>query len=156
MVLKIFRDVAIWSTIELGLGIAATAACALRPLFKKFFDLSTSATVKSRGNTHTSAHFGNRNGGTGAMGTNDDVEMALGGGKTKVTGSTSKPQDKYRREKGVRILGRSKSNTSSEEDLTGKGGIQVHKTVEIRREIDKEEDSGSSTKSSPLTPWQGP
>ncbi|RDW80888.1 hypothetical protein BP5796_05586 [Coleophoma crateriformis] len=42
--------VAIWSTVEMGIGITAAAAATLRPLLRKFFGVGTTASVASAQN----------------------------------------------------------------------------------------------------------
>lgn len=47
-------DVAIWSTVEPGLGIMAIGGATLRPLFRSFYNLSTRSASERRVSTHPS------------------------------------------------------------------------------------------------------
>jgi hypothetical protein len=79
--------------------------------------------------------------------------MALGRSNITVNGPAPSATNKHKRDKKVRLLGKSRSSFSSEEELTGGGGIQVQRTVEIMRHTEKDEDGGSSTESGSPTLW---
>lgn len=51
-------DVAIWSTVEIGIGITASAAATLRPLFRAFFGGSMGSNVNSSAPWGASGHGG--------------------------------------------------------------------------------------------------
>ncbi|KFZ17109.1 hypothetical protein V501_01900 [Pseudogymnoascus sp. VKM F-4519 (FW-2642)] len=59
-------DVAIWSTVETGIGIAASAAATLRPLFRTYFGTSRGAGGSSSNNWPRSGYV--RNNGMGGEG----------------------------------------------------------------------------------------
>ncbi|TVY47169.1 hypothetical protein LOCC1_G002578 [Lachnellula occidentalis] len=48
-------DIAIWSTVEPGLGIVAASAATLRPLFRNFYSLPTARSSHSQKPTHAAA-----------------------------------------------------------------------------------------------------
>lgn len=51
------RDVAIWSTVEPGLGLCAAGGATLRPLFRKFYNLSTIRSRLTRNTHHRDSHM---------------------------------------------------------------------------------------------------
>ncbi|KAK0118900.1 hypothetical protein ONS96_011977 [Cadophora gregata f. sp. sojae] len=50
-------DVAIWSTVEPGLGLCAAGGATLRPLFRKFYNLSTLRSRPTRNTHHRDSHM---------------------------------------------------------------------------------------------------
>jgi hypothetical protein len=164
-------DVAIWSTVEPGLGIVAAGAVTLRPLFRTFYALSTRnkssnplAASKSKHSKLKNSHMPNNGFGSGqelgsisrgqhmyksSVGSEVDSEIQL---RTDVeaTGSgkggagavvTSSP------------FADENELQSKEGRQSGWGGIQVHRTVEISR---SDGESVSSMGSEPNTPWPRP
>lgn len=139
-----YRDVAIWSTVEPALGIVAAAACVLRPLFKKFYDLSTRGTYPSQGSAHAYALHKSRN--VGMITAREGLELIHDVNETNraesvitsaghMTSMSNHVTLQSRDSKGVTFLSKNASNSSSQEELTPikGGGIQVHKTVEVVR-----------------------
>lgn len=130
-------DVAIWSTVEPGVGIIAAAALALRPLFKKFYGLSSRGTTKANAQS-----FKGSNGQTNHKkeklyisqdsfeGFDDDAVEMGPAGSTSVVRTTSTSNHK----KGGRFFsGKSRSSNSSDEEKGTGWKVQVEKTVEVSR-----------------------
>lgn len=156
---------------EPALGIVAASACVLRPLFKKFYDLSSHGTYPSQRATQPSARGRSRTGGISTIAREEGLELSnsatkfngaesvitSGGHVTSMSNHICAPgKDK----KGVTFLTKNvTSSNSSQEELAPRkgGGIQVQRTVDIvrthRRGDDDDSGSMSSTKSSPPTPW---
>ena len=151
------------------MGIVAASACVLRPLFKKFYDLSSHGTYPSRGATHPSARMRTRTGGI-SIAREEGLELSnnaarINGAESIVTSGghmtsmSNHISAQGRDKKGVTFHTKSlNSSNSSQEELAPKkgGGIQVQRTVDIVRTHRRGEDdngSMSSTKSSPPTPW---
>jgi len=170
-------DVAIWSTVEPGLGIVAASAASLRPLFRTFYSLSTRNKSSNPFTASKSKHSKLRNshmpadvysGGGGqelgsvgrghvyksSVGSSGDSEIQL---RTDVgaTGSGMGGMGKG----GVVVSG-SPFADENEVQVKGSGGresrwggIQVHRTVEVSR---ADGESVSSLGSEPNTPWPRP
>jgi hypothetical protein len=78
-------DVAIWSTAETGIGIAASCAATLRPLFRDFFDRSNLGASSGDPGSHwprskSNAHYirSKNNGGTEEFGLRSDIAKRIG------------------------------------------------------------------------------
>jgi hypothetical protein len=130
--------------VEPALGVIAAAACVLRPLFKNFYD------IRTYGRSNAAAHpstYGRIRQGIG-QGRSNAFEEGLELGQKKASVDRIKgaaipdghmtPTSYVVRaqmgEKVTRVLNKSiNSSHSSQEELTGRGGIQVHKTVEVSR-----------------------
>ena len=151
------RDVAIWSTVEPGLGIVAAAGATLRPLFKSFYNLtSRGGTHQSRG-THPSKWGNSR---AGYMQNNNDITPHS---HKKSNASSDDPESIQLRTDVIHPggvvtsvrspFGDSNENMAQERGSAKHGGIKVHRTVEISRANDSD---GSSIGSEPSTPWPRP
>ncbi|TVY34859.1 hypothetical protein LSUB1_G005407 [Lachnellula subtilissima] len=115
-------DIAIWSTVEPGLGIIAASAATLRPLFRNFYSLST-RTSQSQKPSHPAAGRGYLQQSTqhehqrskSASTVSDHMELQP---KTHTTATTTsiRSKDPF-------------GDTCERED----GGIQVQRTVEVTR-----------------------
>lgn len=119
------RDVAIWSTVEPGLGIVAAAGATLRPLFRSFYNLSSRGTHQNRNSRKGYQQNYNEDNGLGpveSMKLRDDVKKSGGGVRTSIKSPM--------REEGWGLEG------NMEE------GIKIHKMVEISR---VEEGEGSES-----------
>lgn len=137
-------DIAIWSTVEPGLGICAASAASLRPLFRNFYALSTRDGTASKTpkyatfNTHGSAWRNSRHGyvknidaggSRSAASENLELDDCVGrsGTRSKITGGglgTKACQ------KGLWNTSQTRVSESSEDNIKG---IQIDKTVEIIR-----------------------
>lgn len=134
-------DVAIWSIIEPGLGIVATAAATLRPLFRRFYSLSSRGTNQQ--STQPASRW--RNNHAGYMQNNNDVEAGA------QTYQNSKSQTDGR---GIQLQSNimGQGNTTSVKSPFGDSreavgdGIKVHRTIEISRVEDSDDDSDPGTK----------
>ena len=167
-------DVAIWSTVEPGLGIVAAGAVTLRPLFRTFYALSTrnkssnpiTASKHSKlRNSHMPPNFQSGGQELGSVGRSQHVY------KSSVGSLGDSEEIQLRTDIGETGTGRGKGGvmvTSSpftdenevvqtKESFGGResrwGGIQVHRTVEISR---ADGESVSSMGSGRSTPWPRP
>ena len=124
------RDVAIWSTVEPGLGLVAAGGATLRPLFRSFYNLSTNrrstthpylpSHPRSKVPSHKSS-VSSSNGNQSIMLRNDIVDP-MG----NVTSIRSPFGDSFE------VMG---------ED----GGIKIQRTVEVSRVVDSDgEEDGVS------------
>ncbi|CZR50852.1 related to integral membrane protein [Phialocephala subalpina] len=142
-------DVAIWSTVEPGLGIMAIGGATLRPLFRSFYNLST----RSASSHPHPSNWRKSNSRLGYIKNQDPPSQRQIQLRSDV------------RRKGTVTSIRSPFGDSSEvvgggrEGGTGKGGINVHKTVEVSSTGDGDSDgswlengSGSGDVT-PVTPW---
>jgi hypothetical protein len=135
-------DVAIWSTVEPGLGIIATAACVLRPLMMRCYDLSIDGTNRIRDtNTHHSTWHNERIAPIRSKTFPDDMKsydtgndgMEIERVVTSVLGNYKSEKGRERSWRNPGSMQKSRVGNKSEEELTVEGkGIMVHKTVEIR------------------------
>ena len=167
-------DVAIWSTVEPGLGIVAAGAVALRPLFRTFYAMSTrnktsahrTATKHSRfqnsvtlrNNKLAQVELGHRQHvykqSLGSEGGSDEIQLRsdLGSpGMGMAKGGAVVSSDPFRDENEAGREGRQETWS----------GIQVRRTVEVRRgERDMDAVSvgsvGTESGSMPNTPWPAP
>ncbi len=144
-------DVAIWSCLETGIGITASCAATLRPLFKEFFNRSkllggTSSKDGVRGTSRWRSGVAGRyiRSGSGARNEDFDLRDDIGAGtgvKTIIDASGS-PEDsldgkdlnRSNSARGRGMWGNSKSRlteTGSEEDFEFGGGDEmgIRKTV---------------------------
>jgi hypothetical protein len=118
------RDVAIWSTVEPGLGIVAAAGATLRPLFRSFYNLSSRGTHQNR-NSRKGYQQNNEDNGlvpVDDMQLRDDIKKSGGGVRTSIKGPMRK-EDSRLEENG-----------------------KIHKTVEISR-VEEGEGSESGNES---------
>lgn len=111
-------DVAVWSTIESGLGIIACGGATLRPLFKKFYGLTSSknATAPTGGRSRMGYMRGNDDGGVLELRPKNNQSM------------------KNSSQVGVTTI-RSPFAEEGERDSVGewsKTGIKVKKTVDVQ------------------------
>jgi hypothetical protein len=130
------RDVAIWSTVEPGLGLVAAGGATLRPLFRSFYHLSTNRRstthpyLPSHPRSKVPSHkpsVSSSNGNQSIMLRNDIVDP-MG----NVTSIRSPFGDSFE------VMG---------ED----GGIKIERTVEVSRVVDSDgEEDGVSGSGSPL------
>jgi hypothetical protein len=151
------RDVAIWSTVEPGLGIVAAAGATLRPLFKSFYNLTSRGGTHQSRATHSSKWRNNR---AGYLQNNNDITPHP---HQKSNASSDDPESiKLRTDimppsgdvTSVRNpFGDSNENMAPESKSTKLGSIKVHRTVEISRVDDSD---ASSISSEPNTPWPRP
>ncbi|KAE9374487.1 hypothetical protein N431DRAFT_372091 [Stipitochalara longipes BDJ] len=130
-------DVAIWSTVEPGIGITAAALATLRPLFRTFlsrsklFGSSTRSRSRSASNAWPTSQKANRGGDIRNGGVQVDTELGLrtdlakGGGVTTTIKSTSSPDyeknvvvesKKPRRSGSGNVLGWNESERDMEDD----------------------------------------
>jgi len=131
-------DVAIWSTIEPGLGIVAAAGATLRPLFRTFYALTSQRSQQRSQHASRAGYFQQQSASRpsiphtkSASSISDDVEM-----------------------KGT-VVTTSVGNSDAFGDLkSGEGGIQVQRTVEITRY--ENDGINYSSEEEPNTPWPGP
>jgi hypothetical protein len=86
-------DVAIWSTVEPGIGITAAAMATLRPLFRNFLSRSKlfGSSSRSRGgsNAWPASKGGNRGGYVRSEGLRKDMELGLRSDLAKGAGITT-------------------------------------------------------------------
>ena len=164
-------DVAIWSTIEPGLGIVAAGAVTLRPLFRRFYALSTRnkssnpITASKLRNNHIPSNFQSSGqelrsvgrsqhvykSSVGSLGDSEEIQLrtdvggtGTGRGKGGVTVTSSPFADENE------VVQAKESSGGGESRW---GGIQVHRTVEVSR---ADGESVSSMGSEPSTPWPRP
>lgn len=123
-------DIAIWSTVEPGLGIVAASAATLRPLFRNFFSLTNPSSYPQ---TSTHAATLSRAGYVQQSNLHDVSSTAL-----KNTESTSSLADNIELQRKTHVTTTTTSVRSK--NLFGvlrsggkDGGIQVDRTVEITR-----------------------
>lgn len=130
----LYRDVSIWSAVEASLGIVAASAYTLRPLFRSILNLTSRATpgygTSKGGHTHNGyAHNGqsrtersrrDRNSKMGIMRIPEPAHTATG------VASIHSP------------FGDSNEDVRGPSQDSDQGGIQVHKTFEIRTAKDEE------------------
>jgi hypothetical protein len=131
-------DVAIWSTIEPGLGIVAAAGATLRPLFRTFYSLTTQRSQQKSQHASRVGYLQQQSASRpsvrhtkSASSISDDIEMK---GTTTTSVGGSDP------------FGDSRSD---------KGGIKVQRTVEITRH-ENEDGVSYLSEEEPNTPWPGP
>ena len=121
------RDVAIWSTVEPGLGLVAAGGATLRPLFRSFYNLSSNrrsmthpylpSHPRSKSRSHKSSPSSS-NGNQSIMLRNDIVDP-----RGTVTSVRSPFGDSF--------------------EVTGEdGGIKIKRTVEISRVVDSDGEWG--------------
>jgi hypothetical protein len=128
-------DVAIWSTVESGLGIVAAGGACLRPLFRSFYSLSTHRST----NKQPSRHYNHQNRKNSIRLESGQESMVLRNdiGEGVITSVGSPFGDEYLVGDGESVKGGGK----------GIGGIRVLKTVEIsRRESEAEGSASTSTR----------
>lgn len=158
-------DVAIWSTVESGLGICAASAATLRPLFRTFYSSTPSGTNK----THRTPIFGNQVStwrsshlgyvksvdlGKSRSDGDDSLELRDGIGRRSETRNEitaagmelNRKESKKLQKNGE--VGRNEDSMNSELFIQG---IQVSKTVDIEREDLNYEPA--SVADSSQTPW---
>ncbi|TVY83984.1 hypothetical protein LSUE1_G001347 [Lachnellula suecica] len=144
-------DVAIWSTIEPGLGIVAASGATLRPLFRSFYSLT------SRGTQNKSAH-GSR---AGYLQQPSQVDAPRRHRSVKLAHYSNKSTSELSDD--IELNGKSHTVTTSvgsqgayresREDLGSKGGIKVDRTVEITSIENEDGVSTLSEEGVPVTPW---
>lgn len=169
-------DVAIWSTVEPGLGIVAAGAVTLRPLFRTFYEFSTrnkssaqltaSKHLKVR-NSRLPSHLQSNNnqlsigrtqhtykGSLGSLGDSEEIQLRTDAGSTgKGKGGAAVVSSPFTDENEVEGQRNGKESRW--------GGIQVHRTVEVSRgdrrgDTDVESISSIGSVSVPNTPWPRP
>ena len=149
-------NVAIWSTVEPGLGIIAAGAVALRPLFRTFYSLSTRNKTTlpfSKRNSALPPHLQNSRTGQVEIGRQNIYKSSAGS-----EGSSEIQLRGYvGTGKGGAVVSSNPflDGDEAEKERQKYDGISVQKTVEIRRgERNTREGSISSRGSaSPNTPW---
>lgn len=131
----LYRDVSIWSAVEASLGIVAASAYTLRPLFRSILNLTSRATpgygTSKGGPSHNGyAHNGkirtersrrDRSSKLGVMRIPEPAHTSTG------VGSMHSP------------FGDSNEDVRGPSQDSDQGGIQVHRTFEIRTANDEEE-----------------
>ena len=119
------RDVAIWSTVEPGLGIVAAAGATLRPLFRSFYNLSSRGTHQNRNSRKGYQQNNNYDNGLASvesMQLRDDVKKSGGGVRTSI------------------------KSPMREGDWRSEENGKIHKTVEISR-VEERDGSESGNES---------
>jgi hypothetical protein len=177
-------DVAIWSTVEPGLGIVAAGAATLRPLFRTFYALSTrnkssnhlTASKRSKlRNSHMLPHPQSKNSRIEMGRTGHSYKSSLGlpadSEEIQLRTDIGTPGTGMGSEKGGVVVSSNPFKDENEVDgqragngsvrETRWGGIQVQRTVEVSRaERDRDRDvesiSSVETGSLPNTPWTRP
>jgi hypothetical protein len=166
-------DVAIWSTIEPGLGIVAAGAVTLRPLFRTFYAISTrnksSAPLTASKHSRLQKSLPLRNNklgqaelGHGQPAYKQSLRSEGGSDEMRLRSDLGSPGSGMG--KGGVVVSSDPLRDENEADREGRegtwgGGIQVRRTVEVRRgERDADADSVGSvgSMSMPSTPWLGP
>jgi len=140
-----YRDVAIWSTVEAGLGIVAAGAATLRPLFRSFYNLSSRGTHPSQ-STHPSRWWNRRMGYLRNQGgTPGQSEQSIPPSDAGM-GDPIQLRGEGRTE--IRVVRSAKSPFSNsnekfvQDSASGKlGGITIDRTVMVSRTRSSNEDS---------------
>jgi hypothetical protein len=160
--------------VEPSLGIVAASACVLRPLFKKFYGLSSnggSRTHQSQRATGGSTWNRVRTGGRSQVG-EESVELGKrpienrsvitsGAPERSMTSMSNQVGAQTRDKKGMIFTAKSLGGSnSSQEELTAarEGGIQVQRTVNVVRsprvgDIDYESRSSTDVNPHALRYW---
>ncbi|KAH6709527.1 hypothetical protein BKA61DRAFT_614489 [Leptodontidium sp. MPI-SDFR-AT-0119] len=141
-------DVAIWSTVEPGLGLCAAGGATLRPLFRKFYNLSTLRSRPTRNTHHRDSHMINLDNQPAFTHASKFSSFSHSNSHSH---SHSQPH-----QRGVTTNIRSPFGDSREaiegnkgqgqeqgEGSEKMGGIKVHKTVEISRAEPDDSDENS-------------
>ncbi|EHK99995.1 hypothetical protein M7I_4078 [Glarea lozoyensis 74030] len=153
-------DVAIWSTVEPGIGLTASAMATLRPLFRTFFARSRlfgsteplDPSKPSKMNTYPLSPRENRSGyirSGSAAGMNreaePDLERALRGGKevgtvTTVTGDAGNVVEESPKKKGRKLFGSGKGRLDSKSGLGDSSeeflpvmGVEKERTMWVKK-----------------------
>jgi hypothetical protein len=126
-----YRDVAIWSTVEPGLGLIAAGGATLRPLFRSFYNLSsnrrsiTHPYFPSNAHPRSKSHHSSPSSGHESIRLRNDVVDPRG----TVTSVRSPFADSFvdgSEEAWISLRGG--ASAGEEKDM---GAIKVHRTVEI-------------------------